>query len=65
MRPASINPSAYKYSICGLSMIGPMTKYTDMINTKYGMMIGTYDNENYDNDKQRINIIIHVFNCKT
>lgn len=41
MRPANINPSAYKYSICGLSMIGPMTKYTDMNNTKYGMMIGT------------------------
>lgn len=36
-----MNPSAYKYSICGLSMIGPMTKYTDINNTKYGMIIGT------------------------
>lgn len=37
-----MNDSAYKYSICGLSIIGPTTKYIDIINTTYGMMIGTW-----------------------
>lgn len=32
-----MNDSAYKYSICGLSIIGPMTKYTEIINTTYGI----------------------------
>lgn len=36
-----MNERAYKYSICGLSIIGPMTKYIEIINTTYGMMIGT------------------------
>lgn len=37
-----MNMTAYKYSICGLSMMGPITKYIEIINTIYGMMIGTF-----------------------
>lgn len=48
-----MNPSAYKYSICGLSIIGPMTKYIEIINTTYGMMIGTFIGEKENNKRKK------------
>jgi len=32
---------AYRYSICGFSMIGAAIRYAEIVNTTIGMMIGT------------------------
>jgi hypothetical protein len=32
---------AYRYSICGFSMIGAAIRYAEIVNTTIGMIIGT------------------------
>jgi len=41
MNPAMMKRPAYRYSICGFSMIGAEIRYTEIVNTTTGMMIGT------------------------
>jgi hypothetical protein len=41
MIPATMKRQAYRYSICGFSMIGATIRYAEIVNTVIGMMIGT------------------------
>jgi hypothetical protein len=41
MSPAMMKRPAYRYSICGFSMIGAAIRYAEIVNTTIGMMIGT------------------------
>jgi len=38
--PAPIKPAAYRYSICGLSMIGATIRYAEMTSTSTGITSG-------------------------
>jgi hypothetical protein len=41
MSPTTMKRPAYRYSICGFSMIGAAIRYAEIVNTTTGMMIGT------------------------
>ena len=41
MSPPTMNKNAYKSSICGFSMMGPITRYAAINKNKIGITMGT------------------------